>query len=535
MKYLWQYLRVLLVLWQIKSAPRETRRKLFWKSARLFLSLLAFTDRSRPQKQLYRAMNAAELTAVYDFDTDWMPISRLRDSVYLNHLRRYVENVGIRYPAMKLFARDLSGTLSPDGLERGSVALTFYIGLIGSDWPKCYSPEKINEFGRSLQIIDDATDLVKDRLNGDKNCLLRERRHLYLAEGQAFVSGDFFTRLQQNSVVYRYFLRNKWTAVYDGLRIHRKDATMRKSDGKPFDAEIATQAMEEIKAHMMTTRPEKYGPWFAGIERFKTIARVSGKVSFVPGFRYFDDADIRAKGTEAVYSAARHADDVADGDAAVPPGFSSALEFLGYLTRVLYGQEAPREATGKLFMYGLSLLQEAGADLTLHMLDILAALRFDAMRRSRSELVVLDREQIDHYVDRRDINGTIGGCLLVTRERAVTIDDIAPLGYATQIRYTIRDLRADVLQRMFNIPREDVQKFGIYIPDPSSEVAVRAWSDSLPVRRWCHAEAKRANALLEEYRGRKTELLMHPYTRSVLYLAYERPADLYVRETLRAA
>lgn len=538
MKYLQPCLWALIVLWQIKTIRLRHRVRLYVKSVKLFLSFLAFTDRERPPEQLRQAMMGAELSAVYDLDTDQKPVRQLEDSTYLVHLRQLVSNRRVRRPARRLFIRDLEGRQSVDGLERGSVALTFYNAIINSRWLRVYSAGEISHSGRCLQILDDALDLVKDRVNGDKNSLLGERRHLHLAEGTRFMRSAFFGRLAENSWIYRRYFPRKWAEVHDGLRIHRKDSAMMTSgrNGRPFDARAASDVMEEVKAHMLATRPEKYKPWFRGIETFRSIATTAERVSFVlPGLAYFEDGKRRAEGIDAVYRAAHAADDVADGDAAVPPGFVSAMDYIDHLTRVVAGYEEPREAIGRLYLYGLALLRETGADLQQEMLDILAVLRFDAERRSKGILVACSREELELCVDKRDIDGTIGGCLKATREDRVTISDIAPLGVATQIRYTIRDLRSDVLKCMLNIPREDVAKFGTYIPDHTSEAAVREWSDSLPVRRWCVEQAEQGQHLLRKYRARKSELNMHPYTRAVLGFMYEAKARSYLGRVARAA
>jgi 4-hydroxybenzoate polyprenyltransferase len=173
------------------------------KTNRLYLSLLAFTDKSRPVEQLRQAMICAVLTAVYDYDTDWVGGNR-NGANFLPLLDRLVVSQKARDAACKLFKKDTANALSADGLERGSTALRFYWFVIDAKWMRHYLPEEIDAFGRFLQIVDDLLDLENDRAANDKNCfLLGGNTREYARQAHGFLESEFFTALAENSRVYK--------------------------------------------------------------------------------------------------------------------------------------------------------------------------------------------------------------------------------------------------------------------------------------------------------------------------------------------
>lgn len=196
------------VLWKLETIPVINRLRLWRKTINLFVCFLAFTDRSRPYTQLRGAMLSAILSALYDYETDWIPIESLEDSLYLCFLKQGAGGSSAYTLAHNLFIADCTDNLSDDGLERGSIALAFYHSLIGSKWMRQYSDEEIALSGRKLQIIDDLLDREEDRREGDKNCLLTEKAETYLQELREFLGSDFFRKLAECSPVYRKFERD---------------------------------------------------------------------------------------------------------------------------------------------------------------------------------------------------------------------------------------------------------------------------------------------------------------------------------------
>ncbi len=203
MAHVWLCLWAFVVLWKLDTIRMVDRLKLFRKTLRLYLCFRAFADVKPRFSQLRGAMIAGLFSAVYDYETDWRPVASLNDSYCLSLLMRYAPDGYPRESARALFIADWRGSLSTDGLERGSVALMFYHSLIASDWMSCYTTAEISSFGRSLQIVDDALDLDDDKQNGDVNCFLIDRPHSYVRELIQFLESEFFQALTKRSFVYR--------------------------------------------------------------------------------------------------------------------------------------------------------------------------------------------------------------------------------------------------------------------------------------------------------------------------------------------
>gem|GEM_PF-5104629 len=146
-------------------------------------------------------MLCAILSAVYDYDTDWTFGNRQGDNFF--PLLKRIKLKEARTLATNLFNRDNNRNISADGLERGSIALRFYVLVINSVWMSSYTPKQIRSFGRKLQIIDDILDREGDLAAGDTNCLLfNDRTQEFLTEAAEFLKSDFFGRLKRNSQVY---------------------------------------------------------------------------------------------------------------------------------------------------------------------------------------------------------------------------------------------------------------------------------------------------------------------------------------------
>lgn len=80
---------------------------------------------------------------------------------------------------MDLYSADLQGILKDDGLERGSIAVEFITGIIGSG--AFFSDFGIQDLGLLLQIADDILDFEHDVQNSELNCLATPRATKHLA------------------------------------------------------------------------------------------------------------------------------------------------------------------------------------------------------------------------------------------------------------------------------------------------------------------------------------------------------------------
>lgn len=205
--HLQQIFWVLRVLWGLKIWVLD-KFPLWQKTIKLYFSFLAFTDHSRPIDQLRQAMICALVSAIYDYETDQVRISRHRinQSHFFSLLENLIESEEARCIAKNLFKKDYANKLSRTGLERGGVALKFYNLVIGSKWMESYTDKEILYFGEMLQIVDDLIDLYSDYIHEDKNCFLDQA----IAKEQAqkleeFLESGFWQELKNNSWLYRFY------------------------------------------------------------------------------------------------------------------------------------------------------------------------------------------------------------------------------------------------------------------------------------------------------------------------------------------
>lgn len=198
----------LYILWEQKDIAKIDRYRLWRKSLRLYLSMLGFADKLRPQTQLRRLMICAVLSAIYDYDTDWRATANPETSIFFRLLNKLLKNQpeceAAIAQAQDLFTQDWKKQLSADGLERGSIALSFYVSVIRSQWLLRYANVQILDFGRSLQIVDDFLDLEQDQRQGDLNCFLTADAEKYEQELRLFFDSEFFRSLENHSLIYSF-------------------------------------------------------------------------------------------------------------------------------------------------------------------------------------------------------------------------------------------------------------------------------------------------------------------------------------------
>lgn len=519
MKYLLQCLWALAALWHEKTIARRDRLLLFKKTVNLFICFLAFTDTRRPRRQLRAAMQCALLSAIYDYETDWVRVPNLSSSIYLRLLTAYVPDIRIREGATQLFERDWSGNLSEHGLERGSSALTFYHAVINAEWLSEYSATEIARYGRALQIVDDLIDLEYDRAKGDTNCLLVDNAEQYHREARMFLEGPFYKALEDHAAVYR-LLRVRCLNVLDTL-----------SSDTVRDCKAAV-LLKRVHDDMLRRDPKKYGDWLKRLEAGRTFVKNN---PFALKNPFFKRALERLRFIDLIYGVGRKADDIADDDAPLPPGWTSASDYIAHLVEFLRSRNTTDDELEFLLGYVLDVGEGLGIDPRREIELVLRSLLFDARRRESPRLVIVPRAELDGNNFLLDEEGTIGLCLLILGETRESFAAISLLGIATRIMYTLRDLREDMGKRLCNVPREDFDAFGMYVPDVTSAQAIQDWYDSGPVRAWRAKEAQRGLELYRKYDAVRDNLQVHDFTRAILEYLYERSTKAGLEDVLKAA
>ncbi len=208
MSHIVQLIWAFKIIWGQKKISWINRLKLCNKTSRLYAAFLAFVDYGRPEVQLRWTAVSAVLSAIYDYDTDWVKTNDPERSASFRLLRTLLQDHQKRNLAIpiarELFLSDWKGELSPDGLERGSKALRFYRLVIGSRWLSVFPDSEIDLFGKKLQILDDLGDLYYDRRDNQKNCFLLPNASEFARELEQFIDSPFYSELAARFRVYAW-------------------------------------------------------------------------------------------------------------------------------------------------------------------------------------------------------------------------------------------------------------------------------------------------------------------------------------------
>jgi len=282
----------------------------------------------------------------------------------------------------------------------------------------------------------------------------------------------------------------------------------------------ATALKWGVYIHMLQTRLLKYAAWMCILTIAKALVCACWPLALF-GIAFFKNAWRRLRVIDLLYAFLHLADDIVDDDAPVPPGWSSALAYIERLIHFVTIRDEPQDRLERGLGYVLDLAAGMGMSLTQGILDILNSMRFDATRRSGTELRIVSAAELWHHFHLLDIRGTITLWLIILRERTEVSDALALLGEAIRIYYNIRDLEEDMRARLCNIPREAFAEFGIPVPHNLSPEGVRMWCRLPQVQAWCAAEKRRGWMLFTMYRGQKSALGLHPFTRGVLTGLFE--------------
>jgi hypothetical protein len=148
------------------------------KSIRLALCYAAFGNPWN-LKQAWKAGEAAFLSCAYDVVTDWRRFDKEARGSFEKILSK-LSQVELQVLAMTLYEKDSKNKLSGDGLERGAIALEFILITMGCKKQRETKWGDLTELGELLQIVDDVLDREDDLAAGDQNCLLTEKKTVYL-------------------------------------------------------------------------------------------------------------------------------------------------------------------------------------------------------------------------------------------------------------------------------------------------------------------------------------------------------------------
>lgn len=251
--------------------------------------------------------------------------------------------------------------------------------------------------------------------------------------------------------------------------------------------------------HMLKTRGWKYRVFLRYLRFFKYAA-------FAP---------TRGEFLESYYVLMRYLDDIVDGDAPLPEGYSDESEYINHTIRFSQTRTDPKDETECLMLYCFELGARFGEDFREETQDILQSLLFDAKRRG--QMIIYPQKELAHHFHLLDIRGTIRATLKVFREDPEKYELLAPLGTACRYQYDLEDIEADLSAGYVNISQEECARFDISREDLDD-------ASSPKIRRWMVQRAREGLQLLEEHHRRLPEGHFSRFSRWTFSLVYEAPA-----------
>jgi len=269
----------------------------------------------------------------------------------------------------------------------------------------------------------------------------------------------------------------------------------------------AKEMRSKIFSHMLLTRGPKYRSFLRYLHFFKYIA-------FAP---------VRGEFLESYYALMRYLDDIVDGDAALPSGYSDETEYISEKIKFLKDVENPKDAADFMMRYCFDLAEKFAEDFQTETRDILDSLLFDARRREKG--LIFQKDELTRHFHLLDVRGTIRATLKVFKDDPDKYIILEPLGIACRHQYNLEDFESDIAAGFINIPVEEFERFGIRKEDLGnySSQAIRSWL--------CYHAAEGMKLLSDHYR-RMPKGNFSPLQKAVFKVVYEMPARRVFRKTL---
>lgn len=270
---------------------------------------------------------------------------------------------------------------------------------------------------------------------------------------------------------------------------------------------IAHNMRSRVYKHMLNTRGEKY----------RAFLRYLGL------FKYVSFSKTRGDLLQSYYTLMRYLDDVVDGDAPLPQGYSNATQYI--TEKIIFSKnlKSPKDEVDFLMIYCFELASKINEDFNSETEDILKSLLFDAKRRDKS--IIFPEKVLMHHFHLMDIRGTIKATLKLYKENPNKYHLLEPLGIATRYQFDLEDFEADIKAGYINITEEECQKFSI------NKEALNINNPS--VKDWFRHRAKLGLSLLEEHQRRLSEGKFSFLTRITFPIVYELPARKLFKKILK--
>ncbi len=270
---------------------------------------------------------------------------------------------------------------------------------------------------------------------------------------------------------------------------------------------IAQSMRSRVYEHMLKTRGQKY----------RVFIRYLGL------FRYVSFSKTRGDLLQSYYTLMRYLDDVVDGDAPLPQGYSNSTDYISEKINFSKTLRNPNDEVDFLMIHCFELAHKINEDFYSETEDILNSLLFDAKRRGKS--IIFPKKVLMHHFHLMDIRGTIKATLKLYKEDPNKYNLLEPLGIATRYQFDLEDFEADIKAGYINITQEECQNFSINKEDLSL--------NNPSIKNWFRYRAELGLSLLEEHHKRLSEGKFSFLTRITFPIVYELPARKLFKKVLK--
>jgi hypothetical protein len=255
-----------------------------------------------------------------------------------------------------------------------------------------------------------------------------------------------------------------------------------------------------------------YGWFLFGIKALKAFPSLKDQSAFLVNY----------------YAAMRRVDDIADGDAPLPEGHRSRVDYVKSKIDFIEKGGTPKDEVDGLLDLSMRLGKLFQQDFHQESVDMLSSLEFDAQRYGTYQ--IFDEATLRQHFFLLDIQGGVKGSLKIFGEDPTLYEVIQPLGEAVRIYYNIRDFDKEAVKDgLINISREDCDRFNISL----EEIKENYYENHPGVYAWFKEQAQKGLALIEEYRKRSAGVNFMPVTRVALKFAFETKTNSFLSEVAK--
>lgn len=235
---------------------------------------------------------------------------------------------------------------------------------------------------------------------------------------------------------------------------------------------------------------------------------------------------------EHYYALMRYLDNISDGDAPPPQGFTP-LEYIR--AKISYAQSLKglryknfpetQDDADKLMAYCFRFAQEnLGENFEQETAYILESLEFDAARLKQSgelgDIKSFSDEVLQQKFFLLDTAGTTKAALKVFKEDPRKYRALEGISTAMRIYYNLRDFEEELFAGRNNISLEDMKKYDI----KTADLSLNNYQKCPSIQNWFKDQASKGLELFKDYERNISKTKLEPITRLAIRLAFSQTA-----------